>query len=95
MIGAPPIEIKEQDLEFYFDGIRAREMDQKKLSRKSAQCLLLREKLLSLPDDVYESTFAAINALLSSALKEDKADSAKDAAASRKAVKQLLNQSKN
>jgi hypothetical protein len=57
-------QIEIQDIDFYFDAQAKNRFDYGYLGRKNGQILQLRELLLNLPEDRFESTFKSIETLV-------------------------------
>jgi hypothetical protein len=58
-------QIEIQDLCFYFDGQAKDRFDQGELGKKNSLVLALREKLLAMPTDEFDSTIRSIEKLVS------------------------------
>ncbi len=54
------------DLYYYFDAVDRNRFDQGELTRKSAECLMLRERLMRLPKESFDQAMLSIHAIVDS-----------------------------
>ena len=58
------IHVRLEELCFYFDGVERDRMDSSGTSRKSAEILALRDRLLKLPDENFDAAIKTVKSLV-------------------------------